>query len=158
MVATVHPSATEAGLAAFEAGGNALDAAVAAAVTLGVVDSHNSGLGGGCFILARLASGQLIAIDGRETAPAAATRDMYVRDGQADTRLSQTGPLAIGVPGALAAYDLALRQHGALQLSDLLLRAADIAEAGFVLNEANASVLREMLTNCGSSRGRVRRC
>lgn len=54
MVASVQPLATEAGVAAFEAGGNAIDAAVAAAVTLGVVDNHNSGLGGGCFILISL--------------------------------------------------------------------------------------------------------
>ena len=77
-------------------------------VTLGVVDNHNSGIGGGCFILIRRANGKVFAIDGRETAPARATRDMFVRDGRPDT-VEPTGPLASGVPGALAAYDLALR-------------------------------------------------
>src|SRR4051794_6754508 len=72
MVATVHPLATDAGVAALKKGGNAIDAAIAAGLTLGVVDAHNSGLGGGCFILIRRADGKLIAIDARETAPAKA--------------------------------------------------------------------------------------
>src|SRR5437867_12189834 len=82
MVASVHPLATEAGVAALKKGGNAIDAAIAVGLTLGVVDAHNSGLGGGCFILIRCADGKLIAIDGRETAPARATRDMFLRDGR----------------------------------------------------------------------------
>ena len=102
VIATVHPIATEAGRNAFQQGGNAIDAAIAAAVTLGVVDGHNSGLGGGCFILIRRGDGTLLAIDGRETAPASATRDMYIRDGVAVPALSRDGALAIGVPGALA--------------------------------------------------------
>src|ERR1043166_940118 len=76
VAATVHPMATEAALEAMRNGGNAIDAAVAAALTLGVVDGHNSGIGGGCFLLIRLGGGSVAAIDGRETAPAAATRDM----------------------------------------------------------------------------------
>ena len=75
MVATVQPLATRAGVEAMRRGGNAIDAAVAVALTLGVVDGHNSGIGGGCFLLIRLADGRFIAIDGRETAPARATRD-----------------------------------------------------------------------------------
>ena len=72
IVATVHPLATDAALETFKNGGNAIDAAVAAALTLGIVDGHNSGIGGGCFMLIRLADGRFVAIDGRETAPAAA--------------------------------------------------------------------------------------
>ena len=71
-IATVQPIATEAGLRVLDSGGNALDAAVAAALMLGVVDSHNSGLGGGCFVLIRRPNGAIIAIDGREEAPAGA--------------------------------------------------------------------------------------
>ena len=71
VVASVQPLATEAGIAAFRRGGNAIDAAVSTALTLGVVDNHNSGIGGGCFILIRKADGQLLAIDGREAAPLA---------------------------------------------------------------------------------------
>jgi gamma-glutamyltranspeptidase/glutathione hydrolase len=97
MVASVHPLATDAGVTVLRRGGNAIDAAVAVGLTLGVVDSHNSGLGGGCFILIRRADGKLFAIDGRETAPAKATRDMFLRDGKPQPDKSQMGPLA--VPG-----------------------------------------------------------
>ena len=142
MVATVHPLATDAAVDAFRAGGNAIDAAVAAALTLGVVDNHNSGIGGGCFILIRLASGELVAIDGREMAPAAAHRDMYLRNGKPVTDLSQTGPLASGVPGALKAYAMAIEQCGNMSLADLLLPAAQIAEQGFELDAVYARKLK----------------
>jgi gamma-glutamyltranspeptidase/glutathione hydrolase len=135
MIASVHPLATEAGLNVMRDGGNAVDGAVATALTLGVVDGFNSGLGGGCFILIRTADGKFHAIDGREVAPAAATRDMYVREGKPQSELSKTGPLASGVPGALAAYSLAIQEHGRRRLSELLLPAAQIAENGFTLDE-----------------------
>ena len=143
MVATVHPLATQAGVQTLREGGNAMDAAVAAALTLGVVDNRNSGIGGGCFILARLADGQLVAVDGRETAPAAATRDMFLRLGKAQPELSQTGPLAVGVPGALAAYELAIDRCGRRSLPELILPAAEIAANGFPLDHAYAKVLGE---------------
>src|SRR6266704_336730 len=79
IVATVHPLATDVAMAAFKKGGNAIDAAVAAALTLGVVDGHNSGIGGGCFLLIRKPDGSFLALDGRETAPAAASHDMFVQ-------------------------------------------------------------------------------
>lgn len=139
MVATSHPIASQAGVDAIRRGGNAVDAAVAAALTLGVVDGHNSGLGGGCFLVIRLATGEILAIDGRETAPAAATREMFVRDGKADTELSLTGALASGVPGALAAYQLALERGGQLALKVHLLAAAAIAEKGFAIDAKYAS-------------------
>lgn len=141
VVATVHALATEAGLEVMKSGGNAIDAAVAAALTLGVVDAQNSGIGGGCFMLIRLAKGEVLAIDGRETAPAAATRDMYLRGGTADTRLSQTGALAVGVPGELAACDYALKHYGRLSLQTLLLRAARVAEEGFPVSRHYAGAL-----------------
>src|SRR5688500_14788068 len=81
MVSSTHPLATEAGLDVLKSGGNAIDAAVAIGLTLGVVDSHNSGLGGGCFMLIRRANGEIVAFDGREMAPASATRNMYQRNG-----------------------------------------------------------------------------
>jgi gamma-glutamyltranspeptidase/glutathione hydrolase len=129
-------------VAAFEAGGNAVDAAIATALTLGVVDTPNSGIGGGCFILIRRADGSLAAIDGREKAPAAATRDMFLVDGKADPDLSQTGSLAIGVPGALAAYDLAIKKYGQRELQDLLLPAAEIADKGFPIDKVYAGKLK----------------
>lgn len=141
MVASVHPLATAAGVNALRQGGNAIDAAVAVGLTLGVVDGHNSGIGGGCFFLIHKADGTVIAIDGRETAPAAATRDMFLRDGKADTDLSQHGALASGVPGALAAYVHALTNHGKLKLSEVILPAAKIAEDGYKLTGGAARTL-----------------
>lgn len=142
VLATVHPLATEAGMRAFREGGNAVDAAVAAALMLGVVDNHNSGIGGGCFVLLRTSTGKLVAIDGREMAPQAATRDMFLRNGKADPELSRMGPLAVGVPGALAAYELAVSKHGNLRLADHLRPAADRAEQGFAIDRVYAANLR----------------
>jgi len=133
---TVHPLATAAAKKVFRQGGNAVDAAVSAALTLGVVDGFNSGIGGGCFMLIRKPDGSLVAIDGRETAPLKASRDMYVRGDKAEPELSRTGALAIGVPGALAAYDLAIREHGNIDLAEHLDQAAVIAERGFTLDNA----------------------
>ncbi len=133
-VASVNPIATQAGLDAFAKGGNAIDAALAVAFTLGVVDSHNSGIGGGCFILARLASGQIIAIDGREVAPQASHRDMYLLNGEVQKEWSKTGALAVGIPGSVAALHDLQKQGGKLSFSDVLLPAAKIAEQGFAVD------------------------
>src|SRR5262249_54801437 len=135
MVATVNPLATDAAVAVLKDGGNAVDAAAAAALTLGVVDGFNSGIGGGCFMLIRTADGRLIAIDGREIAPAAATRDMFIRDGKADTDLSQTGALAVGIPGSVAAYEYALKNFGSKSLRSVILPAADLADRGFAVDD-----------------------
>ena len=142
-VATVHPLATDAAVNAIKRGGNAVDAAVAAALTLGVVDGHNSGIGGGCFLLVRTSRGSVVAIDGRETAPARATRDMFLRDGKAVPALSQTGALSIGVPGSLAVYDYALKHFGKLTLREHLLPAAALARKGFPLDRTYAARLAE---------------
>lgn len=140
-IASVNPLATRAGLEAFAAGGNAIDAALAVAFTLGVVDSHNSGIGGGSFILARLASGEIIALDGREMAPGRATPDMYIREGEPQPRLSRTGALAVGIPGSVAALHHLQSQAGKLSFSDVLLPAADLAEQGFALDVSMAQRL-----------------
>lgn len=140
-VATIHPMATDAALNTLRAGGNAVDAAVSAMLTLGVVDGHNSGIGGGCFILIRMADGRTEAIDARETAPRRAWRDMYVRAGKPDTSLSQTGPLAVATPGALAGYSLALQRFGRKSLAELLIPAAEIADKGFSINRNYAEKL-----------------
>jgi gamma-glutamyltranspeptidase/glutathione hydrolase len=139
--ATVQPLATDAATNAVRRGGNAVDAAVAAGLTLGVVDGHNSGIGGGCFLVIRAADGTITCIDGREMAPAKASRDMYVIGGKLDNEASKTGALASGIPGALRAYDLALKKHGKLKLADLLLPAAEIAEKGFIIDEVYARKL-----------------
>lgn len=139
--ATVHPLATAAALDAMGRGGNAIDAAAAAALTLGVVDGHNSGIGGGCFFLVRLADGRTFCFDGREIAPAAASRNMYLRDGQADGTLSNTGALASGVPGALAVYSSVIRRFGKLTLADALRHGIQHAGEGFAIDEVYARKL-----------------
>jgi len=144
MVSSVHPMATEAGLNVLKSGGNAIDAAVAVGFTLGVVDADNSGIGGGCFMLIRLANGKFVAIDGREMAPAAATRDMFLRNLKADTELSQTGALASGVPGEVAAFEYATRKFGKKKFRELILPAAEIAEKGFALNNSYATRLKSV--------------
>jgi len=149
MVASVHPLATAAGVKVLKSGGNAIDAAVAVGFTLGVVDTANSGIGGGCFMLIRLANGKFVGIDGRETATTAATRDMFLRDGKGDTDLSQTGALASGVPGEVAAFEYAVRKFGNKQLSELILPAAKLAEEGFELNGAYATRLNSVATDMG---------
>ncbi len=146
-VASVNPLASEAALRTLREGGNAIDAAVAAMLTLGVVDGHNSGIGGGCFVLVRLADGRTVAIDGRETAPAAATRDMYIRDGKPDPALSQVGPLAVATPGALMAYDAAVSEMGTMKLADLLVPAAKLADDGFPIDRIYAGKLQREQTS-----------
>jgi gamma-glutamyltranspeptidase/glutathione hydrolase len=142
-VATVDRIASQAGIDAMRKGGNAVDAAVAAALTLGVVNGYNSGIGGGCFIVIRRANGEILCVDGRETAPAAASRDVYLRDGKPDAEASLTGALASGTPGELAALDLALKSGGKLSLKEHLRAAAKIAEAGFVIDKQYAAALEE---------------
>ena len=141
MVATVHPLATNAAIKSLSDGGNAVDAALTAAITLGVVDGYNSGIGGGCFILIRTPDGELIAIDGRETAPKRATAEMFYRDGKPDTALSQFGALASGTPGAVAAYHMAWRKAGSLPWGNHFGEAIKIAENGFEISDRYARLL-----------------
>ena len=141
MVVTVNPLATDAAVKVMQEGGNAIDAAVAAAYMLGVVDGHNSGIGGGCFMLIRTADGRNIALDGREMAPAAATRDMFVRDGKADTKLSQNGPLAVGIPGSVAVFEHAVKTYGKKPLRELIEPAAAVADNGFAIDAHYAAKL-----------------
>ncbi len=134
-VATVHPLASQAAIDAYAEGGTAIDAAVAAALTLGVVDSHNSGIGGGSFMLVRWADGRVEAIDAREMAPAAASRDMYLREGKAVAELSRVGALAPGIPGSVAGFEYLLKRGGKRSFAQLLLPAADLAERGFAIDK-----------------------
>jgi gamma-glutamyltranspeptidase/glutathione hydrolase len=155
IVSATHPTATDAGLEVLKSGGNAIDAAVAVGLMLGVVDGDNSGIGGGCLMLIRLADGRIVAIDGREKAPAAATRDMFIRNGRADPALSQTGALASGVPGEIAAFHYAVKNFGRKQFGELFKPGASIAAQGFLLGDHYAARLKadsEDLAKFNSSR------
>lgn len=147
--ATVHRLATRAAENAFASGGNAFDAAIAAAFMLGVVDGHNSGIGGGCFVLARDADGKLLAIDGRETAPALAHRDMYVRDGSVNAAASKIGALASGVPGQVHALHKLSQSHGRIGWTDGLNEAAEVARSGFAVGAATHSAISRVAGSLG---------
>ncbi len=134
LVVSSHPEASSAGLEVLRQGGNAVDAAVATGLALGVVDQFNSGIGGGGFLLVRLSDGTVHAIDGREKAPAAATREMFVKDGKYDSALSKVGPLAVGVPGIVAAYEKALALAGSRSMEEMMQPALSLAEQGTVLD------------------------
>jgi gamma-glutamyltranspeptidase / glutathione hydrolase len=140
-VATVHPLATQAAVDALQGGGNAFDAAVAACLMLGVVDSHNSGLGGGCFALIRTASGQQLAIDARETAPAAAVREMFLHHGQPHPTASREGSLASGVPGQLACLELLSQRWGTGRWKPALAAAAEVAGGGHAISPQLAAAI-----------------
>lgn len=139
MVVSASEYSSRAGIQILKAGGNAVDAAVAAAFVLGVVEQYSSGIGGGNFILIYLAeSDSVIAIDGRETAPLKAHRDMYIdkSTGLPDPELSTTGILAGGVPGAVASLCLALERYGSgnFSLTEILAPSIELAENGFQVN------------------------
>jgi gamma-glutamyltranspeptidase/glutathione hydrolase len=132
MVAADHRLASQAGVEMLQHGGNAVDAAVATAFALGVVNPSSCGAGGGGFMLIYLGqSGGAVALDYRETAPAAATRDMFVRNGHAVPALSLRGGLAVAVPGEIAGLAEALRRYGTLPLSTVMQPAIRYARDGF---------------------------
>jgi len=111
MVVSSQADATRAGVAMLEAGGNAVDAAVATAFALSVTQPFSTGLGGGAFALVRLADGRVLALDTRETAPAAAHRDMYVAPGVPEYA-SLRGALAVATPGLVAGLVDLQARHG----------------------------------------------
>ncbi len=130
-VATAYPPASAAALEMLEKGGNATDAAVAAAFVAAVVGPYHSGIGGGGFALVHDGkSGQTQVLDFREVAPKAATRDMYVKDGKVVPGLSTDGALAVAVPGAVAGYLELLKKHGKLSPSVVLAPAIAAARKG----------------------------
>ncbi|HEY8156484.1 MAG TPA: gamma-glutamyltransferase [Myxococcota bacterium] len=143
MVVASQSDATRAGVEMLEAGGNAVDAAVATAFALCVSQPFSTGIGGGAFLLIRLASGEVIALDARETAPAAADREMYVRPGVPE-RASMLGPLAVATPGLVAGLALALERWGTLPLARVLQPAIRLAEQGFAIGPYHARMLEAL--------------
>ena len=132
-IATAHPVATQAGLEILRKGGNAFDAAVAVSATLAVVEPYSSGIGGGGFWLLHQANiKNTVMIDGRETAPLAATRDMYLdKAGDVIPGLSVDGAKAAGIPGEPAALVYMANTFGKLSLAKSLAPAIRAAVKGF---------------------------
>jgi len=144
MVSAQEAEATKIGLGVLQAGGNAVDAAVSVALALAVSLPRAGNIGGGGFMIVHdAASGETAAIDYRETAPSAATRDMFLgADGEADSRLSRFHGKAVGVPGTLAGLALALEKYGTLTLAQALEPAIRLAEEGLVVSVDLADSLK----------------
>jgi gamma-glutamyltranspeptidase / glutathione hydrolase len=134
MVTTAHPLATEAGIAVLRAGGNALDAAVAAQMMLGLVEPQSSGIGGGAFLL-HWDGRAVVAWDGRETAPATADERLFLGpDGKPIAPMAASvGGRSVGVPGAVRMLEAAHRRHGRLPWQRLFEPAIRSASEGFVV-------------------------
>ncbi len=141
IVASIHPRASEVGAAMLRKGGNAIDAAVAVGFALAVVHPSAGNLGGGGFMVLRLRDGSVHALDFREAAPQAATRDMYVDSLGQISAHSVTGHLAVGVPGSVAGLAEAQRRFGTLPLATVIEPAIRLAEDGVVLDEARSRSL-----------------
>ena len=133
MIVAAEPDAADAGLTMLRAGGSAVDAAIAAQLVLGLVEPQSSGIGGGSFMM--VADGANVrAYDGRETAPASATPDMFMGNGGPKPfRDVQYGGLPVGVPGNLAMLAMAHKEHGKLPWARLFDPAIALAERGFVV-------------------------
>ncbi|KAL9311243.1 putative aminoacyltransferase, Glutathione hydrolase [Arabidopsis thaliana] len=129
-VATDDGRCSEIGLSVLRQGGNAVDASVAAALCLGVVSPASSGIGGGAFMLVKIA-GKEVAYDSRETAPLLASENMY--DGNVKNK--NKGPLSVGVPGEVAGLFMAWKQHGKLPWKHLVYPAEKLAAQGFRISK-----------------------
>src|SRR6202795_1785019 len=135
MVATDETLGSQAGVAILKQGGNAVDAAVAVAFALAVVEPAAGNIGGGGFMLVRLADGKTNFFDYREVAPAKATRDMYIRDGKLIPDASTLGYRSVAVPGTVAGLELALKTHGTMKLAQVMAPAIHLAKDGFPITE-----------------------
>ena len=142
MVAAANPLATDAGYQVLKAGGSAVDAAVAVQMVLTLVEPQSSGIGGGLFLVHH--DGQAVqAFDGRETAPAAATPELFLQDGKPmGFAQAVVGGRSVGAPGVLRALELAHRQHGKLPWKALFQPAIRLCEEGFVISPRLAALLR----------------
>lgn len=140
--ATISEQATRSAIAILDQGGNAVDAAVAAAATLGVTDPFSCGIGGGGFMVVYLAKDRrVITIDHRETAPATTTPALFIEDGkEMDFDIAVASGLSVGVPGTVRGWHEALQRYGSMSLAQVLAPAITVAEEGFIV-DANFSHL-----------------
>ncbi len=147
MVSSSHPIASEIGRDVMMAGGNAVDAAVAVGFALAVVHPVAGNIGGGGFMVMRMNDGKAYAIDYRETAPAGASRDMFLDEKGDLTDKSRVGHLASGVPGAVAGMVDAHARFGKLPLADVINPAIRLARDGFVLDDSRSRSIRGAARN-----------
>src|SRR5713226_2251036 len=144
MVATDEQLASRAGVEILQKGGNAVDAAVATAFALAVVEPAAGNIGGGGFMLVRLANGRTSFLDYREVGPGAATRNMYIKpDGKLDEEASVIWYKSVAVPGTVAGLELAVKTFGTMKLADVMAPAIRLAEDGFAVSDKLARELKE---------------
>lgn len=144
MVAAAHPLAAEAGVEILEAGGNAMDAAVATAFALGVVEPYASGIGGGGFLVYFDAKSETTTIyDYREVAPMGLTQEHLLPNGKPDAAAFRSGGLAVAVPGMVRGLLTALEDKGTMTVEPLLQPAIRHAENGFEMSEALTTTIEE---------------
>ncbi|REK14200.1 MAG: gamma-glutamyltransferase [Acidobacteria bacterium] len=147
MAASNHPIASAVGAEIMKKGGNAVDAAIATGFALAVVYPEAGNIGGGGFMVIRMADGRSIAIDYREMAPAAATRDIYLNE-KGDVISCEGGPVtgyrASGVPGTVAGFELAFKKYGSgkLKWAELVEPARKLAAEGYVLSRRLAELFK----------------
>jgi gamma-glutamyltranspeptidase/glutathione hydrolase len=137
-VASAEANASQVGIEILEAGGNAIDAAVAVGFALSVTHPSAGNIGGGGFMVVRFPDGKATAIDYREVAPGAATPDMYLDDKGELTDKSRKGALAAGIPGDVAGFWYAHEQWGKLAWKDVVAPAVELARDGWTLDERHA--------------------
>ena len=148
LVVADNELASAAGMEILRRGGNAIDAAIATALALSVVDQASSGLGGGGFmVIYRAKESNAYALDFRETAPAASRRELYTREGKPMAALSLTGALAVGVPGEVAGLIEARRRFGSMPLAALAAPAIKLASDGFPLDGSLRTAIERQQTH-----------
>jgi gamma-glutamyltranspeptidase / glutathione hydrolase len=154
-VASAEANASDIGLAVLKRGGNAVDAAVAVAFALGVTHPTAGNIGGGGFMVIRLADGTSTAIDYREMAPGSASRDMYLDAAGAPTPDSRIGPRAAGIPGVVRGLELAHRKFGKLPWRELVEPAVQLARDGVVLDSFHADEMAAVTRTMAEFAGKV---
>jgi len=144
MVSAAHPLASKVGLEILQAGGNAIDAAIAIQLALAVVYPRAGNIGGGGFLVYRNSVGETTTLDFREAAPLNAHRTMYLdEEGNADAQLSRYGALAVGIPGTIKGIFESHKKFGSLPIESLFDPAIDLAENGFQILPAEAEIINE---------------
>ncbi|PIE03147.1 MAG: gamma-glutamyltransferase [Acidobacteria bacterium] len=141
MIASAHPLATQAGLDILKQGGNAVDAAVATAFALSVVEPNASGLGGGGFMIVKMVGKSPIVIDYREVAPRTAHKNFYYNQEKTFRELAILGSTAVAVPGMPLGMETALVECGSKTLSEVLQPAIKLAKEGFVVNSKMSDMI-----------------
>ena len=145
VVASESPQAARAGVEVLDAGGNAVDAAVATTFAVGVAQPQSCGIGGGGFMVYRGTDGEAAALDFRETAPRAITADAFQGDG---IYAAYTGHKTVGVPGTVAGMQAALDRYGTIGLADAIAPAENLAREGF-------EVPKSLSESMGENQGRL---